>query len=126
MTLERWPTRLTVAADRARLTVDYDDGTTHRMSAELLRVLTPSAERKGHGARQVIGGKAGVLIAAVDPVGRYAVRIAFDDGHDSGLYTFETLHTLGRDPDRQFAGYLDELERTGLSRDRPGSAPAPK
>lgn len=120
-----WPTRLTVARDRAGLRVEYDDGSHHAMSAELLRVMTPSAERKGHGMRQVIGGKRDVRIKAVDPVGRYAVRIVFDDGHDSGLYTFETLHTLGATGADLFATYEDELSRTGLDRDRPGQAPAP-
>ncbi|RAI04161.1 hypothetical protein DLJ53_06850 [Acuticoccus sediminis] len=120
-----WPTRLTVNRDHSVLTVDYDDGTRHAVSAELLRVMTPSAERTGHGARQVIGGKRGVTIRSIDPVGRYAVRIGFDDGHDTGLYTFETLHNLGTSPDELFAAYEAELAKVALSRDRPGIAPAP-
>ncbi len=121
-----WPTRLTVNPDRSALSVSYEDGSQHVMSAELLRVLTPSAERTGHGARQVIGGKQGVGIRAIDPVGRYAVRIGFDDGHDTGLYTFETLHRLGAASDALFAEYEAELEKVSLTRDRPGTAPAPR
>ncbi|UOM33259.1 gamma-butyrobetaine hydroxylase-like domain-containing protein [Acuticoccus sp. I52.16.1] len=121
-----WPTRLTVDPARTTLTVAYDDGTRHAVGAELLRVLTPSAERTGHGARQVIGGKKGVTIRSIEPVGRYAVRIGFDDGHDSGLYTFETLHRLGAGADSLFAEYEAELAAVALTRDRPGSAPAPR
>lgn len=120
-----WPTRFSVAPDRDVLTATYDDGSAHRLSAELLRVMTPSAERKGHGARLVVGGKAAVRITRMEPVGRYAVRIVFDDGHASGLYTFDGLHDLGRDADAVWADYLAELATVGLDRERPGTAPAP-
>ena len=120
-----WPTALTVPPARDALKVSWDDGLVHTMGAEYLRVFTPSAERTGHGSRQVIGGKAGVLITDVRPVGRYAVRIVFSDGHDTGLYTFADLRKLGRDADANWARYLSELAAVGLSRDREGAAPAP-
>ncbi|WP_075219954.1 gamma-butyrobetaine hydroxylase-like domain-containing protein [Acuticoccus yangtzensis] len=121
-----WPVRLTVNRDHTLLTIDYEDGARHTIGSELLRVLTPSAERTGHGNRQVIGGKRGVTIRTVEPVGRYAVRIGFSDGHDTGLYTFDTLHALGADADALFATYEAELAAVDLTRDRPGMAPAPR
>lgn len=120
-----WPTELRVNAARDRLAVSWDDGTRHELAAEFLRVSTPSAERTGHGRRIVIGGKAGVTIRDVTPVGRYAVRIVFSDGHDSGLYTFATLAELGAGEQDGWRAYLAELGTVGLSRERPGSAPAP-
>lgn len=120
-----WPTRLVVNRARDALTVEWDDGARHAMPAEFLRVSTPSAERTGHGRRVVIGGKADVTIARIEPVGRYAVRIVFSDGHDSGLYTFAALRDLGEDVATLWRDYLGELAATGLTRQRPGTAPAP-
>lgn len=120
-----WPTELRVNAARDRLTVTWDDGVVHGVAAEFLRVSTPSAERKGHGRRMIIGGKAGVTIRALTPVGHYAVRIAFSDGHDSGLYTFATLRELGDGEPGLWRDYLAEVGAAGLSRERPGTAPAP-
>lgn len=119
-----WPTELRVPPDRDRLLVRYDDDVVHDLPAEYLRVLTPSAERKGHGSEVVIGGKRGVRLAAIHPVGRYAVRLAFDDGHATGIYTFAYLHELGEDKEARWQAYLDSLAAAGLDRDRPGTAPA--
>ncbi len=123
--MEAWPTELRINAARDRLTLAWDDGATHAVAAELLRVTTPSAERTGHGRRVVIGGKAGVTIRTVTPVGRYAVRIGFSDGHDSGLFTFATLRAAGERGEAMWRDYLAELGALGLSRERPGTAPAP-
>ena len=125
MTDAPWPLELKVSSGRDRLTVGFDDGTFAELSAEYLRVHTPSAERTGHGARQVIGGKRGVHIVTMTPVGRYAVRIGFDDGHDSGIYPLTTLQPLAEAHEANWARYLAELEATGLDRDRAGTAPAP-
>ncbi|MBJ3774607.1 gamma-butyrobetaine hydroxylase-like domain-containing protein [Acuticoccus mangrovi] len=118
-----WPLELRVSPARDSLTVRYEDGTSHAMPSEYLRVLTPSAERKGHGHPMVLGGKRGVTISSIHPVGRYAVRIAFSDGHASGLYTFENLFALGASQDDNWRDYEKDLATHGLSRDRPGSAP---
>jgi DUF971 family protein len=120
-----WPTELRVPKERDRLLVRYDDGSRHDLPAEYLRVLTPSAERKGHGgAGVVIGGKRDVRLEAIHPVGRYAVRLAFSDGHGTGLYTFPYLRDLGNEKASRWQAYLDEIAATGLDRDRAGTAPA--
>lgn len=89
------------------------------LDAELLRVLSPSAEVQGHGAGQrvTVGGKRDVIISRLDPVGNYAVRITFDDGHDTGLFTWTYLETLGREWEQRWAEYEAELAQKGLSRD---------
>ena len=96
-----WPTEIRVQTDRRSLEVDFDDGSTVSLPAELLRVESPSAEVQGHMPSQktVVSGKRNVAIRAVDPVGNYAVRISFDDGHATGLYTWRYLHQLGTDQD---------------------------
>lgn len=119
-----WPVELVVGAARDRLTVRYDGGLVHTLSAEFLRVLTPSAERTGHGRRVVIGGKRAVKIEEVRPVGRYAVRIHFDDGHSTGLYTFAALFGMGETHDALWAQYCGELSALSLTRDHPGQARA--
>ena len=92
------------------------------MSAELLRVCSPSAEVQGHGPgqRKTVGGKRNVSIAGVEPVGNYAVRLVFDDGHDTGLFSWAYLHELGRTADQKFRTYEAELKMKGLDRDSPG------
>lgn len=120
-----WPLSLTVNAARDRVRIAYEDGTEHTLSAEFLRVETPSAERKGHGRRMVIAGKRAVTVKAMEPVGRYAVRIAFSDGHDTGLYPFDALYQMGAEQADRWSSYEAELAATGLSRDRAGTAPAP-
>lgn len=113
-----WPTEIRLAADRRSLTVAFEDGEVYTISAELLRVNSPSAEVQGHSPEQrvTVAGKKDVAIEAVKPVGSYAVRLVFNDGHDSGLYTWTILHDIGKDQAARFAAYLAELEAKGLSR----------
>jgi DUF971 family protein len=101
------------------LDVTFEDGRTFRIAAELLRVESPSAEVQGHGPGQktIVAGRRHVGIIAVEPVGAYAVRLVFDDLHDTGLYSWDKLYELGRDGERLWAEYLAALERAGLSRD---------
>ena len=90
---DAFPTELRVSKDRTQLTVAFDDGSSYALAAELLRVLSPSAEVQGHGPGQkvTVPGKRNVTIRSVVATGHYAVRIAFDDGHDSGIYTWRYL-----------------------------------
>ena len=115
-----WPTELRLKRDERRLEIDFDDGVSFSLPAELLRVESPSAEVRGHGGeeKKIVPGKRTVAITSVEPQGHYAVRILFDDGHDTGLYTWEYLYELGIDQDRIFETYLKALEGRSLSRDR--------
>jgi DUF971 family protein len=103
------------------LEVLFDDDTGRRLTAEYLRVHSPSAEVTGHGSGEgvLVLDKAGVGIDRVEPVGRYAVRLVFDDGHSTGLYTWPILYELCRDHDRKWQRYLDRLAAEGAgARDR--------
>lgn len=113
------PKELRVAKDRRTLTVSFPGHEPLQLPAELLRVVSPSAEVQGHSAEQrvTIPGKRNVAISRLEPVGNYAVRIVFDDGHDTGLFTWTYLHDLGHEKDQRFAAYLEELRANGLSRD---------
>jgi DUF971 family protein len=113
-----WPTEIRLRRDRRALTVAFDDGVAHELPAEMLRVLSPSAEVQGHSPeqRQTVPGKRDVSIAAVDPVGNYAVRLTFSDGHNTGLFSWTYLRHLGEERDSLWAGYLAELQAKGLSR----------
>ena len=113
------PTEIRVLKDRSGLTVAFDDGNSFSLSAEYLRVESPSAEVKGHGANTAVTvpGKRHVTIANLEAVGNYAVRIIFDDGHDTGLYSWRLLHRLGRDHDTIWQTYLDKLAAEGKGRD---------
>ena len=100
MTREPWPVELRVAADRRSMAVSFDDGQRFDLPAQLLRAMTPSAAERGHGGPSftpVAGVSEAVSLRNLTPVGRYAVRIGFDDGHDSGLYTWERLHRIGHE-----------------------------
>ncbi len=114
------PRELRVSKDRRLLTVVFPSHAPIELSAELLRVTSPSAEVQGHSPEQrvTVPGKRDVTITRVDPIGNYAVRIAFSDGHDSGIFTWHYLHELGHDGEQRFRAYLDELAAKGLSRDR--------
>lgn len=114
-----WPTELKVSKDRKVLTVTFNDASRFALPAERLRVLSPSAEVKGHGPGQqvTVPGKRNVTIANLVPTGNYAVRIIFNDGHDTGIFTWSYLHELGTDGDRLFADYETSLAEKGLSRD---------
>jgi len=100
------------------LTISFDDGATFDLSFEYLRVYSPSAEVKGHGPGQEVlqTGKEDVGIARIEPVGHYALKLVFDDGHDTGLYSWRYLHELGREKDKRWADYLDRLAAAGYAR----------
>eukprot|EP01037_Dinobryon_pediforme_P001362 gene1362-1379_t len=102
-----------------RLDVTFDDGSSFALPAEYLRVESPSAEVQGHGPgqRKTISGRRHVGIMAVEPVGHYAVRLVFDDLHDTGIYSWELLHQLGREHDARWAAYEQALAEKKLSRD---------
>lgn len=112
------PKELRVSKDRRLLTVTFPGHAPFELPAELLRVLSPSAEVQGHSPEQrvTVPGKRDVAISRIEPVGNYAVRIVFDDLHDTGIFTWNYLHTLGHDKDARWQSYLDELEQKGLSR----------
>ncbi|MGY3075117.1 DUF971 family protein [Bradyrhizobium sp. LM6.10] len=118
-----WPVEIRLAKDRRTLNVVFDDGASFDLSAELLRVTSPSAEVQGHSEseRKTIGGKRNVGILSVDPVGNYAVRLGFDDMHTTGIFSWALLHEVGRDAGRLFQAYLDDLAAKGLDRDKPGA-----
>ena len=117
-----WPVEIRLPKDRRTLRVAFDDSRTFDLSAELLRVTSPSAEVQGHSEaeRKTVGGKRHVTILSVDPVGNYAVRIGFDDMHSTGIYSWAFLRDLGENAGRRFQDYLDDLQAKGLDRDRPG------
>lgn len=117
-----WPVELRLAKDRRTLSISFDDGNSFSLSAEILRVLSPSAEVQGHSEaeRKTVGGKRNVSILSVDAVGNYAVRIGFDDMHNTGIYSWEFLHDLALNQDARFQNYLDELAAKNLDRDKPG------
>jgi DUF971 family protein len=114
-----WPTEIRLSKDRRALRVRFDDGVDHELPAELLRVLSPSAEVQGHSAeqRQTVPGKIDVAIAAIDPVGNYAVRLTFSDGHNTGLFSWTYLRRLGDEREALWADYLRDLKQKGLSRE---------
>jgi DUF971 family protein len=115
------PVEIKLRKQSRTLVVSYEDGTSFEFTAEYLRVHSPSAEVKGHGPGQerLQIGKEGVAITAVEPVGHYAVRLVYDDGHDSGLYTWEYLRELGDDMADNWQAYLDRLVAAGYARQKP-------
>ena len=116
-----WPTQLRLHKDRKTLTIAIDNGETFDLSAEYLRVKSPSAEVKGHSPdeRKTVAGKKGVAILEVNPIGNYAVRLVFDDLHSTGIFSWDYFQKLGRRQDRLWRDYLDDLATKGLSRDPP-------
>lgn len=118
---ETWPRPVEIRVKSAEkiLEIDFDNGVTHRYAAEYLRVESPSAEVQGHGPGQknVPAGRAHVGIMAVEPVGNYAVRIRFDDLHDTGIYSWAYLYELGERQESLWQEYLTALAQQGLSRD---------
>lgn len=113
-----WPTELRLNRAERMLSVSFDDGSRFDLPAEFLRVESPSAEVQGHtpAQKQLVAGKRHVAITRVDPVGNYAVRLTFDDGHDSGIYSWTLLHRLGRERDALWELYLAALAAKGLAR----------
>lgn len=102
------------------LEVRYADGAVFRLPCEYLRVFSPSAEVRGHGGLEepmLVGGKRNVNISRIEPVGSYAVRLVFDDGHDSGLYSWDVLQELGTEFNKNWARYLERMAEVGMTRD---------
>jgi DUF971 family protein len=115
----RWPVELRLKKAEKLLEVAFDDGTRFRLPAEYLRVESPSAEVQGHGPGQktLVAGRAHVGIIGLEPVGNYAVRITFDDLHDTGIYSWAYLYELGVEYQKRWRAYLDGLAASGLSRE---------
>jgi DUF971 family protein len=115
---EPWPEELRLKDHGRLLAIAFDTGERFELPAEFLRVESPSAEVKGHGPGQevTVPGKRTVAIMRLDPIGNYAIRITFDDGHNTGLYTWTYLHKLGREQEMLWANYLKSLSDKGLSR----------
>lgn len=116
---EHWPTEIRYLSEEKTLHIAFDSGETFTYPAELLRVESPSAEVQGHGPgqKQTVAGRRHVGIMELVPVGNYAVRIKFDDLHDSGIFSWQYLYRLGRDKDAIWQDYLGRLDAKGLSRD---------
>lgn len=117
-----WPSEIRLAENGRQLQIRFEDGAVFSLSAEYLRVRSPSAEVQGHSAaeRKTVGGKRNVRIADVSAVGNYAVRLDFDDQHNTGIYTWKRLRELGECAEADFKLYLEELDAKSLSRDAPG------
>lgn len=115
-----WPTELRLRKDRKVLSIAFDDGLSYDLDAEYLRVRSPSAEVQGHSPdeRKTVGGKRNVAILEVQPVGNYAVRLAFDDLHETGIFSWAYLLRLGREYETRWPAYLEELAEKGLARSR--------
>lgn len=115
---EGWPTEIRLRRAEKTLEIAFDDGTRFRLPAEYLRVESPSAEVQGHGPgqKQLVHGRAEIGILEVEPVGNYAIRIKFDDLHDTGIYSWRYLRELGLEQEKRWRDYLAALEKAGLSR----------
>ena len=118
MTAKPRPTKIVLHQQSRNLEVAFDDDRMFNLSCEYLRVFSPSAEVRGHGPGQEVLqiGKENVNISAVESVGAYAVKLIFDDGHDSGIYSWETLYELGSQQEAYWQAYLEELEKAGYER----------
>ncbi len=113
------PTDIRLRRKSGLLELQYSDGTRFELPAELLRVFSPSAEVKGHGKGQEVlqTGKRHVKMTAIEAIGQYAIRLSFDDGHDSGIYSWDTLYDLGARQAELWQQYLTRLQQAGASRD---------
>ena len=113
------PIEIRLIREAKVLEVDFEDGRSIRLPAELLRVESPSADVQGHapGEKRIVAGRRYVGIMAIEPVGNYAIRIVFDDLHETGIYSWTTLYELGRNQERIWRKYLAELAAQGLSSD---------
>lgn len=119
MGTRHWPREIRYDSTAKAVEIEFDDGKTFRYPAELLRVESPSADVQGHGPSQktILPGRKHVGIMAIEPVGNYAVRIRFDDLHDTGIFTWEYLRDMGERQDEIWRTYLDNLAAKGLSRE---------
>ena len=115
------PTDIRLHQKSRILEVFFDDGAHFRLSCEYLRVYSPSAEVRGHGPGQEVLqlGKENVNIAAIEPIGNYAIRLVFDDGHNTGLYSWNVLYKLGANYESLWPAYLARLEKAGYARQEP-------
>ena len=115
------PTDIRLRTKSRLLDITFDDSSTFSYTFEYLRVHSPSAEVVGHGPGQetLQTGKENVAITRIDPVGHYAIRLVFDDGHDTGLYSWTYLHELGRNMEATWNRYLDRLAAAGYARQKP-------
>ncbi|MGH6844737.1 MAG: gamma-butyrobetaine hydroxylase-like domain-containing protein [Methylocella sp.] len=122
--LDQWPRELRLRENGRTLRVSFESGDSFDLSAEYLRVMSPSAEVQGHRREQrlTIGGKRQCGMTGIEPVGTYAVRLIFDDLHSTGIFTWAYLHELGLRHAENWAAYEAELQAKGLSRDRAGQA----
>jgi DUF971 family protein len=118
MDQQNWPEEIRLTDSRRTLRLAFDNGESFELSAEFLRVHSPSAEVQGHGPDQkiTVAGKADVGVRELVPVGNYAIRIVFDDGHDTGIFSWTTLHAMGSRRDDMWGDYLADLASKGLSR----------
>lgn len=114
-----WPTDIRYKRDTRTLTIHFEDNSTFDLPAEYLRVESPSAEVQGHGSatKVTVAGKKNVGISKIEEVGRYAIRIVFDDGHDTGLFSWDYLHQLGAERTKRWFEYEARLKTQGLSRE---------
>lgn len=119
-TREQWPSEIRLNAEKNTLNVVFTGGIAGSLPAEMLRVMSQSAEVQGHSAaeRRLVSGKSTVTIRAVEPIGNYAVRLVFSDGHNTGIYSWAYLYDLILRKDELWNGYLNELAAAGLSRNR--------
>lgn len=115
------PTEIRLRTESRLLVVSFDDDSEFEYTFEYLRTHSPSAEVKGHGPGQEVlqTGKENVVLKSIEPVGHYAVRLVFDDGHDTGLYTWQYLYDLGQQMDANWRSYLDRLATAGYARQKP-------
>ena len=113
------PSGITLHRASHVLEVAFDTGESFKLPCEYLRVHSPSAEVQGHGPGQrvLVSGKRHVNIASIEPIGHYAVLLRFDDGHDTGIFSWQTLHELGREHEKNWQAYLDALDAAGQSRE---------
>ena len=121
------PARITLHQAPRVLEIVFSDARSFRLPCEFLRVFSPSAEVRGHGPGQDVlqVGKRDVVVTAIEPVGSYALKLVFSDGHDTGLYSWDYLYELGRDQERLWNRYLERLQAAGASRGPEAPAPAP-
>ncbi len=114
-----WPSELRLNPEKTALRVAFTNGNSESLPAEMLRVMSPSAEVRGHSPeeRKLVSGKRNVAIREIEPVGNYAVRLVFSDGHNTGLFTWPYLYDLAQRKEELWNGYLGEIAAAGLSRD---------
>jgi DUF971 family protein len=115
---DKTPTEIRLNKDKNNLAVAFDDGEVFEFTAEYLRVMSPSAEVQGHSPdqRKTVPGKKNVKISNIEPVGHYAIKITFDDGHDTGVYSWKHLYEIGQQKEFLWDRYIRELEEQGKSR----------